>query len=271
MKSHQLLLIAIVASFLFLRCTKQKEQIRYEELKLTELFNYFMNTSDSIEEQKLIHFLNDSIVKHPNGYFSIFENLDSIENQLKLVYPFCPDATHLDVKVKRRNVFIINIDRYNKITVNWKNISDSKHLKNHFIDFLENQNNIDSLSEKIIKDLPHLGTIYISKGAFVINTRLIPDNNSNRTSWKLVKKNINAILLVIHHLRAISSLQYFDTDFSTLNTSQQESICSLHPIRILIHPNRSERKITPPPPISKNMLNYLLDLVDKNTDSLQIN
>ena len=71
-----------------------------------------------MEEQKLIQFLDDSIVNYPYGMFYPYEFIDTLSQAIEFKLCFDYDS-YLDyeyVKVKHRNVFYVNIDRNNQIT-----------------------------------------------------------------------------------------------------------------------------------------------------------
>ncbi|RKE02632.1 hypothetical protein [Marinifilum flexuosum] len=246
MKSHHLILIAIITSFLFLKCTEQKEQVRYEELKLAELFNCFMNSTDSLEEQKLIHFLDDSIVEYPYDHFFTFEKYDSTKKQLNLYFHLC--TSDIEYNIKRRNAFVIDIDKKNKITLNGNNYSDILPINDMIVDFLQNKKDTNTLSDNTLKNIPILGEVEVSKGGFILHTQLIPDKNNNQSSWLITKKYIDIILSVNYQLRKLSSLKYFESEYSKLNPEQKNAIRKLNPVYIIIYPNWTMGKIKPPPP-----------------------
>ncbi|WP_282013566.1 hypothetical protein [Marinifilum flexuosum] len=270
MKSRQLFLIAIVAFFLFSRCTKQKEQILYEELKLAELFNYFMNSTDSLEEQKLIQFLNDSIVKHPYGMFYPYEFIDTLSHNIEFKLCFDYDS-YLDyewVKIKHRNVFYVNIDRNNQIN---SRIGDKLHLdtiKPFFKHFILNKHESEDLPEKRIMIIPLLDTVQVSKGALYVKTQLIPDSTLNRTDWKLIKKVINIASSSIKELRNESAQFYFDKTYIEASLKEKEALVEYLPIRIWFFPNGYKPK--PPAPILSKELLEILRLIDEGEEKLEL-
>ncbi|MCT4601883.1 MAG: hypothetical protein N4A59_03110 [Marinifilum sp.] len=272
MKSKYLILFLVTAFLLIYGCAKPKEPIRYEELQLTELFNYFMNTTDSIEEQKLIQFLEDSIVKHPDCFFFPYEFIDTIANQIKFKLCFDSNLYGFDCcKVKHRNIFYVNIDRNNQISSRIGDKLQLDSIKHHFKHFILNKHDSEELPEKIIKIIPLLDTVFVSKGVLYIKTQLIPDSTLNRTDWQLIKKVINITRSSIMNLRNESARYYFDKAYQDVSLEEKLALCEYHPIRIWFYPNGYYPKppIPPIPILSKEVLE-ILELVDEDEEELEL-
>lgn len=267
MKSHHLILIAIITSFLFLKCTEQKEQVRYEELKLAELFNCFMNSTDNLEEQKLIHFLDDSIVKYPYGTISAIERVDTLMQKTELNYYLCSNDVY-DMSIKHRNVFYVNIDRNNQLS---SRIGDKLRLdsiKPLFKHFILNKHESDELPEKRIMIISLLDTVLVSKGALYVKTQLIPDSTLKRTDWRLIKKVINITNSSMIELRNESAQFYFDKNYIEASFKEKIALIEYHPIGIWFFPNGYRPK--PPAPILSKELLEVLRLIDEGEEELEL-
>lgn len=270
MKSRQLLLIAIVASFLFLRCTEQKEQVRYEELNLAELFNYFMNTSDSIEEQKLISFLNDSIVKYPYGMFYPIEFIDTTSNQVKFEFGFYSNLYGDEecFKIKHRNIFYVNIDSSNHMSSRLIDTLSLSSLKQLYKEFILNKNNSYELPEKRIKFIPLLDTIQVSKGALFIRTQLISDSTKKSIDWFLIKNVIKIAKLSTVEMRNENAQLYFNKSYQEASLKEKWALSQYHPIQIWFYPNSYQPK--PPPPPLPILSPKVLELLEETEDDEEL-
>ncbi|MCY1633709.1 hypothetical protein [Marinifilum sp. D737] len=232
-----------------------------------------MNTSDSIEEQKLIQFLNDSIVKHPYGMFYPYEFIDTLSHNIEFKLCFDYDS-YLDyewVKIKHRNVFYVNIDRNNQIN---SRIGDKLHLdtiKPLFKHFILNKHESEDLPEKRIMIIPLLNTVQVSKGALYVKTQLIPDSTLKRTDWKLIKKVINIASSSIMELRNEGAQFYFDKTYIEASLKEKMALIEYHPIGIWFYPNGYNPKPpTPPVPVLSKEVIKILELIDEAEEELEI-
>jgi hypothetical protein len=262
------LYLIILLSLLFSSCANDRNA-QIGKMNLDELFNYFLNTQDSLEEERLVGLLNDSIVKYPEGVFWPSEEIDSVKKELKFNLNFDTEPLWNDVKIKERNVFSLFIDRKNNQYIRWDKINALRFHREYMILFLTNPNNVDSLPEKRIKLVDLIGKVEVSKGAFVIKSQLIPDSTNHRTDWRLIKSNIIFIKNIILELRNLASIKYWNLDYNKLELDRKYILSNLHPMGIWFEPNRPFRPKPPPPPppyrikrvpiVSKEILDIIND------------
>ncbi|WP_321321866.1 hypothetical protein [Labilibaculum sp.] len=259
-KTHYI--IIILSLFLFLGCTlENKKKPDYSSLNLEELFNLFLTTQDSLEENTIIPFLDDSIAKYPYSFFYPNEEIDSLKN--KLIFKF----GHViyvgwDSKVKNRNIFQFQIDRKNTITIKHEKIDKLDSIKSDMTKFLINKNNSDCLPEKRIRKIDLLDTVEVCKAAFIINALTIPDSTGNKTDWRIIKEVAQLVSSTIYSLRNNSAFHFWKKTYLELNIKQQKALSELHLMWIWIYPNRFfEIKPPPPPPpiVNKEILDIIED------------
>lgn len=265
MNKYLLFVVAII--LLLTSCNSTANKPDYSSMQISDLFNHFIATEDSVEENKLIPLLNDSIEKYSYSYFCPIEIIDSVKNELVFSFYF-EQYLDWDIKIKRRNVFQFQIDHNNQLTANKKRISSPKEVEKAMLIFLQNVTNHDTLPEKRIKIIELLDTVFVCKAGFTVNSESTSDSNNTQAKWKLIKTTISTIKKAIHTVRDQSASLYFQKKFSKLSLKEQEAISELHPIWIWYHPNRSFGNKPPPP--SSIRIQEILNILDNEEEDLEL-
>ena len=81
-------------------------------MSFEELFNYFLTTQDSLEEESLVYLLDDSLSKYPYRFFYPSERIDSINQDILFKFKLTEEDYDYneDYKIKMRNLFFIHIE-----------------------------------------------------------------------------------------------------------------------------------------------------------------
>ncbi|WP_321279013.1 hypothetical protein [Marinifilum fragile] len=270
MKSRQLFLLVIVAFFLFLRCTEQKEQVHYTKMSFEQLFNYFLTTQDSSDLEKVEHLLDDSLVKYPFRFFYPSERIDSLKQEVVFTFKLAEEDYDYneDYKIKMRNLFLIHIDKKNVIHAKREKISNCDSIIDDMIFFIKNDNDDDNLPEKRIAVVELLDTIQISKAYFTLISQSQPDSLKQRTDWLIVKRSISSILSAYKLVKNNAAVSYWNRNYNELNFKQKKSISQLYPINIWFYPNPTNLDWLalpipphPSPPPSPILSKEILDII----------
>lgn len=232
--------ILLILSF-FVSCTFNAEKIDFSKESTPNLFEYFINTKDSVEMDLLIEMLQDSITKNPNFQFSTKDYFESEKEEFKVKFSYY-DSRLDDIIFKKRNAYIIVINNRSHLQFEGKFISKFDEVTNEINEFVLNPEDKENLPQKKFEEIDYFGEVGISKQSFVIYLDL-SDSLIYTSNWLKMKVTIHFINEMYQEIRNEIALQKFDKPFRKLEIKQKESIIELVSTRITIIPNWEEWEI----------------------------
>ncbi|MCS6980469.1 MAG: biopolymer transporter ExbD [Flavobacteriales bacterium] len=118
------------------------------------------------------------------------------------------DQPEVEKETKRRNAFVILVNREDRILVNGEE-GDIRKLKDDVIEFILNPQNKDNLSEKKTIKSKYFGDVQVSKGVVVLQ-------NDRGTSYKRYIEVQNVLAKAFNEMRNNLARQYFNTSYDEL-------------------------------------------------------
>lgn len=118
------------------------------------------------------------------------------------------DQPEVEKETKRRNAFVILVNREDRILVNGEE-GDIRKLKDDVIEFILNPQNKENLSEKKTFNSKYFGEVLVSKGVVVLQ-------NDRGTSYKRYIEVQNVLAKAFNEMRNNLARQYFNTSYDEL-------------------------------------------------------
>ena len=160
-------------------------------------------------------------------FFLVTTTMDTNQGMMRKL-PRLPEKNKKDddVKVIERNVFVVLINKNDRLFVENK-LTNVNDLCEKTKEFFVNPNNDPNLSakKKEPRDIPYFGSTYISAG--VVSVR-----NDRGTSYEKYIKVQNELLKAVNELRDEKSLQKFGQHFNQLVPDKQAAIKKYFPVAI---------------------------------------
>lgn len=127
------------------------------------------------------------------------------------------DQEESDDKIKERNVFVVNINKFNDLLVE----NESLHLlglRDRAKEFIANPEDRDDLPEKDWKEIPYFGRVYVPKNP------IISLKNDRGTSYGIYLRVQNELLAAKNELRDELAIQTFSKKYNDLEEDEQNAI-----------------------------------------------
>jgi len=118
------------------------------------------------------------------------------------------DQPEVEKETKRRNAFVILVNREDRILVNGEE-GDIRKLKDDVIEFILNPQDKENLSEKKKFNSKYFGEVLMSKGVVVLQ-------NDRGTSYKRYIQVQNILAKAFNEMRNNLARQYFNTSYDEL-------------------------------------------------------
>jgi len=134
------------------------------------------------------------------------------------------DQVDDDVKVKKRNVLAILVNRNDELLVNGE-LMDISQLREKTKEFILNPSNDEELPEKQVKTIPFFGDVMVSKG-------LVSLQNDRGTSYEMYIKVQDELAIASRELKDAKAMQKWNKKFSELEEDQQKAIRKYVPMAI---------------------------------------
>lgn len=134
------------------------------------------------------------------------------------------DQQNDDVKVKKRNVFSILVNRNNELLVNGEVLSISQ-LRDKTKEFFMNPANLETLPEKALKNVPYFGDVMVSKG-------LISLQNDRGTQYATYIRVQDELAAASRELKDEKSMQKWGKKYAELDADQQDAVRKYIPVQI---------------------------------------
>jgi hypothetical protein len=129
-----------------------------------------------------------------------------------------------DVKVKKRNVLSILVNRNNELLVNGEVLSMSQ-LRDKTKEFFLNPTNSESLPEKGLKNVPFFGDVMVSKG-------LISLQNDRGTRYETYIRVQDELVAASRELRDEKAVQKWGRKYIELDADQKAAVRKYVPVQI---------------------------------------
>lgn len=134
------------------------------------------------------------------------------------------DQIDPDIKVKKRNVFAILVNRNNELLVNGE-LMDISQLREKTKEFILNPNNDENLPEKQLKTVPFFGDVMVSKG-------IVSLQNDRGTSYETYIKVQDELAIASRELKDQKAMLKWGKKFSELDDEQQKAVRKYVPMAI---------------------------------------
>ncbi|NOU61661.1 ExbD/TolR family protein [Marinifilum caeruleilacunae] len=134
------------------------------------------------------------------------------------------DQVEDDVKVKKRNVLAILVNRNDELLVNGE-LLDISQLREKTKEFILNPNNDENLPEKQIKTVPYFGDVPVSKG-------LVSLQNDRGTSYEMYIRVQDELAIAARELKDEKAMQKWSKKYSELDDDQQDAVKKYVPMAI---------------------------------------
>ena len=142
----------------------------------------------------------------------------------KLPPPPEPNQEQDDSKIKERNIFVVLINKNNKLLVENEPL-DIRFLREKTKEFIENPLDRENLPEKTLKEVDYFGEVMVSKG-------IISLQNDRGTSYGTYLSVQNELAAAYNELRDELAMKRFGKKFNDCNKEQQDAITDIYPQRI---------------------------------------
>lgn len=127
------------------------------------------------------------------------------------------DQEESDDKIKERNVFVVNINKFNDLLVE----NEPLHLlslRDRAKEFIANPEDRDDLPEKDWKEIPYFGRVYVPKNP------IISLKNDRGTSYGIYLRVQNELLAAKNELRDELAVQTFSKKYNDLEEDERDAI-----------------------------------------------
>lgn len=142
----------------------------------------------------------------------------------KLPPPPEPNQEDDDSKIKERNIFVVLINKNNKLLVENEPL-DIQFLREKAKEFIANPQDKENLPEKTEKEVEFFGKVMVSKG-------IISLQNDRGTSYGTYLTVQNELAAAYNELRDELGMKRFGKKFDECNKEQQEAIQDIYPQKI---------------------------------------
>jgi biopolymer transport protein ExbD len=129
-----------------------------------------------------------------------------------------------DIKVKKRNVLAILVNRNDELLVNGE-LLDISQLREKTKEFILNPNNSDELPEKQVKTVPYFGDVMVSKG-------LVSLQNDRGTSYEMYIRVQDELAIAARELKDEKAMSKWGKIYSELDKEQQDAVKKYVPMAI---------------------------------------
>ncbi|MGQ1910877.1 ExbD/TolR family protein [Marinifilum sp. RC60d5] len=158
-------------------------------------------------------------------FFLVSTTMDVDTGIYKKLPPIPEDQTvDDDIKVKKRNVLAILVNRNDELLVNGE-LLDISQLREKTKEFILNPTNDENLPEKNIKTVPFFGDVPVSKG-------LVSLQNDRGTSYEMYIRVQDELAIAARELKDQKAMQKWNKKFNELDEDQQAAVRKYVPMAI---------------------------------------
>ncbi|WP_120241746.1 ExbD/TolR family protein [Marinifilum flexuosum] len=134
------------------------------------------------------------------------------------------DQPDEEIKVKKRNVLAILVNRNDELLVNGE-LLDISQLREKTKEFILNPNNSEDLPEKHVKTVPYFGDVMVSKG-------LVSLQNDRGTSYEMYIRVQDELAIAARELKDEKAMSKWGKVYSELDKEQQDAVKKYVPMAI---------------------------------------
>lgn len=158
-------------------------------------------------------------------FFLVSTTMD-IDTGIYKKLPPIPEDEQMDedVKVKKRNVLAILVNRNNDLLVNGE-VLDISQLREKTKEFILNPNDSEDLPEKKLTSIEFFGDVYVSKG-------LVSLQNDRGTQYATYIRVQDELAAASRELKDEKAMQKWGKKFNDLTEEQQEAVRNYVPMQI---------------------------------------
>ncbi|MFA8435653.1 MAG: ExbD/TolR family protein [Marinifilaceae bacterium] len=150
-------------------------------------------------------------------FFLVTTTMDVDTGIYRMLPPIPEDQEQSDdIKVKKRNIFVVLVNRNNELLVNGEPISINK-LREKTKEFISNPTNNSELPEKKATTVPYFGEVMVSKG-------FVSLQNDRGTQYGTYITVQNELAAAFRELRDAKSMQKWGKKYEDLESEQQAAI-----------------------------------------------
>lgn len=157
-------------------------------------------------------------------FFLVTTTMNTDTGLQRRLPPLTQETNAQEQEVNQRNVFKVLVNGQDWLMVNDQRM-DVTQLREKVIEFVENPKNNPTLSEQVVKNVPLIGTVGISKGVISLQ-------NDRGTSYKMYMEVQNEIVAAYNVLREKASQEKFGKKYTLLSNDEQEAIKKMYPQQI---------------------------------------
>lgn len=157
-------------------------------------------------------------------FFLVTTTMNTDTGLQRRLPPWTQETNAQEQEVNQRNVFKVLVNGQDWLMVNDQRM-DVTQLREKVIEFVENPKNNPTLSEQVVKNVPLIGTVGISKGVISLQ-------NDRGTSYKMYMEVQNEIVAAYNVLREKASQEKFGKKYTLLSNDEQEAIKKMYPQQI---------------------------------------
>lgn len=158
-------------------------------------------------------------------FFLVATTMDVDTGLTRLLPPPPEDDQEEEVKVNKRNVLVVLINKDDQLMVGGKFGTRVDELKDIVVEFFTNPQNSPSLPEKETKQVefpPGSSPLLPANGLWVgqVSKGVISLQNDRSTTYRVYLEVQNEIVAAVNQLRQDFCKLYFDKDFDDLNMNK---------------------------------------------------
>ncbi|OFX23253.1 MAG: biopolymer transporter ExbD [Bacteroidetes bacterium GWA2_31_9] len=158
-------------------------------------------------------------------FFLVTTTMDVDSGLSRMLPPIVPPEQQKDdSKIKERNIFVVLVNRDNRLLVEGEPMK-VKQLRKKAKEFIANPKNDEDLPEKKATEIPFFGTYPVSK-------QIISLQNDRGTAYGTYIAVQNELVAAYNELRDELAMQKFGKKFDDLNKEQANAIKDIYPQRI---------------------------------------
>lgn len=155
-------------------------------------------------------------------FFLVATTMDVDTGLTRLLPPIPEDEQKEEVKVNKRNVLVVLINRNDQLMVGGQFGTRVDELKDIVMEFFTNPTNDKTLPEKVTKEIqfpPGSSPLLPPNGLWVgsVSKGVISLQNDRSTTYKKYLKVQNELVAAVNQLRQDFCQLYFGKDFDDLN------------------------------------------------------